>query len=120
MEYKTTEEIVLAAQTVRHGCAIGTIRYPVLFKKAVCVFLEETLISKHALAIKMGVKVQTIRNWLIQYKEGLLTIEGACSVSPRAKSINVNLLAQLQKESKEIQIKIDLIIKCKELGLTVS
>ena len=120
MEYKNLSEIVLAAKTTREGRVIGSIRYTILFKKAVCTYIKEGQTNKTTLSLQSGIKVQTLNKWLAQDAKGLLTLEGACCVSPRAKAVNVNLLEQLQKDAREIKLKIDLIIQCKELGLTVS
>mgnify|MGYP002634572368 CR=1 FL=1 len=119
MKFNSIKEIIAATTTIREAKGVGRTHYPVLFKKAVCEFIE-TYSNASAISSSTGIPRGNIYQWVEQFNEGLYTLEGAYSVSRKSLSLNSKLIAELTQEIKAIDIKINLIKQCNEVGLTVA
>jgi transposase-like protein len=119
MKFSNIEEIVLAVNTIREAKSTVRTHYPVLFKKAVCEFIE-LFSNANAVASATGIARCTVYNWVEQFNCGLYTLEGAYSVSKKSLSLNSKLIAELEQEIKDIDVKIALIKKCNDMGLNVT
>lgn len=95
-------------------------QYPVLFKKAVCDYIVRKGTKPSRITSKVHMTAALMNKWLVQYNDGLYTMEGAYCVSKKSLSTNAKILKQLNTEANLLQRKIDLVKQCEALGITVT
>ena len=120
MKFKTNTELLEAANQIKKECAGKRPHYPILFKRAVVEYAIAQGISSESIAAIIGTANSTPYKWRQQYAEGLLSLEGAYSVSTKSITINKKIMASLKQELDGIQEKIALVERATALGLTVS
>lgn len=94
--------------------------YSVMFKKAVCEFMERTNTTPYELNKSVRMTAALLAKWQDQYKEGLYSLEGTWSVSKKSLKSNKAILAQLNTEVNLLQRKIELVKQCESLGIQVT
>lgn len=119
MKFNNIEEVIAATTVIRGVKGKGRTHYPILFKKAVCEFIE-MYSGAGSVASSTGIPRGTVYQWIEQFNEGLYTLEGAYSVSRKSLSLNSAIIAELTQEIKDIDTKIILIQQCKDVGLNVT
>lgn len=120
MQFNTIEEIHAAVSTITAEAGSGRKHYPILFKKALCEYLQKYNCSPQTMAHAASISKTSIDLWVEQYAAGLYTMEGAYCVSKKSLSINQKLIKQLKQQVADIDVKILLIKQCEAAGITVS
>lgn len=120
MKFNKMTEVIKAVNELRAKKTGKNLHYPVLFKKALCEFIENTNTTANAVALSTGMPVSGVHRWYDQYKEGLFKMDGAYAVSHKSKSLNASILAKLKQEVGAIQEKIELVERAEALGMKIS
>lgn len=120
MRFTKISEIVTATNTLPKTAGGTRTTYPVLFKKAVCEYIERTNTTAHKLSKSVQMTAALLGKWLIQYNDGLYTMEGVYNVSKTSLKSNTKILAQLNNEVNLLQRKIELVKECQKLGIQVA
>ena len=120
MQFNTNKELSEAAETIRAEAGSGRKHYPILFKKALCEYMNQHNYGDTLMADMAGITCITVNTWQQQYAEGLYTLEGAYCVSKKSLSLNQKLIKQLKQQVADIDVKILLIKQCEAAGITVS
>lgn len=119
MVFTSIKEIVKAIKEFPTSDGGKRVKYPVLFKKAVCEFIIKKETTPTQLTSSVRMTAALMNRWMHQYQEGLYTMEGAYNVSKTSLTSNQKVLAQLNTEVNLLERKIELIKQCEELGIQI-
>jgi hypothetical protein len=120
MVFTSVEEIKKAIKKLNTTYGGKRTQYPILFKLAVCEFMERKVITPYALAGQVRMTAPLMVKWNKQYIDGLYSMEGAYNVSKKSLSTNQSILEILNTEVNLLQRKIVLIKEAETLGLTIT
>lgn len=120
MKFTSVAEIVKGSDviTLSEG---GKRMYPTLFKRSVAEYIKENpKLVMNQLAEKTGINSNSLTNWVKQYDEGLLSIEGSFSVSRHSLVSNAKILKGLKRKIQILQKQSDAIELCETLGIKIA
>lgn len=118
MKFNSINDIRTAMQSLGRDNG-GRRVFPVLFKKAVVEFINNSEESRYSTASACGFGDSMLYAWSNQYDKGLYTLEGALTVSSKVKAVNSAILTKLNTDIDQIRQQIALIEQCELLGLKV-